>query len=643
MSILTPNTTVGDEYIDGTRDITAFTSDDGADPFVNGSYVHDPRLYSATAHYAVFSTLASLIANQANGTFVNITVNDVINALGRLRMSAITAPGDAQAGDVWYDTDRLALTMQTHIAGTSLQVGNEMLTLARNVTGATIPNGAVVYVSGASGNTPTIALADADIDATADSVIGVCTVDGGIADNAFGYICVYGEVRGIDTSGYAVGDTLYLSQTAGQLTNTKPAAPSNAVRVGTALDSTNNGTILVEIARAQRVDSLSDTVIAAPADRQGLSYDSASGTWINTETLQPIGGLVAPGNLTISYSAATRQFTTTVGAGVAVYANGVRSVPVSETTAAHADTGGPWFAYYAAGSTTLTVSSTPWDILTHAPVALILYDPAGPSAKQFEERHTIRFDPLHHYTEHYYEGTKHLLGGEISGITITPSSPTNADNLLVVSSGVIADEDIVGTIPQLDAAGPYSVWRLTGTEAASYLVWDDTPTVPLRNAAAGYIYYNQLTGGSWQETALTNGDFVNYWVFRVILHSGESTIILMGQAVYSTLSDAQAADLGSEMTIAGIQEYAPQYKITYRASSSYTTDGKVRVEAVEDLRGKKGGAAGAVVAGVAHNSLTDRDAADAHPATALSYDNTTSLLSATTVQAAIDELKTLIP
>jgi hypothetical protein len=39
-----------------------------------------------------------------------------------------------------------------------------------------------------------------------------------------------------------------------------------------------------------------------------------------------------------------------------------------------------------------------------------------------------------------------------------------------------------------------------------------------------------------------------------------------------------------------------------------------------------------------HNSLGGRDAAGAHPASSITYDNTTSLIEATTVQAAIDEL-----
>jgi len=46
---------------------------------------------------------------------------------------------------------------------------------------------------------------------------------------------------------------------------------------------------------------------------------------------------------------------------------------------------------------------------------------------------------------------------------------------------------------------------------------------------------------------------------------------------------------------------------------------------------------------LSHTSLTDRDALDQHPASAISYDNSVSGLAATTVQEAIDELAALHP
>jgi hypothetical protein len=119
----------------------------------------------------------------------------------------------------WDDQDK---TISTNLgSGVILQHGQEMYIKAVNKTNATIPNGSVVYVSGAQGNRPKIALASStDLD-NSMKVIGVVTSD--ILNNEYGFVTISGLVRDLDTNAFEEGDCLYLSDTPGQLTKTIPA------------------------------------------------------------------------------------------------------------------------------------------------------------------------------------------------------------------------------------------------------------------------------------------------------------------------------------------------------------------------------------------------------------------------------------
>lgn len=144
----------------------------------------------------------------------------------------------------WNTTDK-CLDIETG-NGSTLQTGQEMFIRVRNATGVTITNGSLCYINGATGNRPTVALAKADAESTAHTLIGMATDD--IADNADGFITVMGTVHDLDTSAYADGTELFLSETtAGAFTNVAPSAPNFVVKVGVVSRSNvSQGKILVQ-------------------------------------------------------------------------------------------------------------------------------------------------------------------------------------------------------------------------------------------------------------------------------------------------------------------------------------------------------------------------------------------------------------
>jgi hypothetical protein len=107
----------------------------------------------------------------------------------------------------------------------------------RNTTGSTIYKGQAVYVTGLSGDTPTVALARANSASTMPAV-GIARAD--INNNATGQMTVLGTLDGIDTSSsnnietgvtLSVNDVLYISATeAGNVTNTPPTGESNLIQ-----------------------------------------------------------------------------------------------------------------------------------------------------------------------------------------------------------------------------------------------------------------------------------------------------------------------------------------------------------------------------------------------------------------------------
>lgn len=157
----------------------------------------------------------------------------------------------------------------------------EMLAVI-NKTGVTVTKGTIVYLktSSSSGTHPEILLADADTEATSTKTLG--GVYENILDGDVGYVVTSGEVDNLNTSAYNIGDRLWLSQTAGQVTTTPPVQPAHTVFIGIVTRSQNtNGRILYSIQNGYEVNELHDVLITSVANNQALIYESATSLWKN--------------------------------------------------------------------------------------------------------------------------------------------------------------------------------------------------------------------------------------------------------------------------------------------------------------------------------------------------------------------------
>jgi len=180
-----------------------------------------------------------------------------------------------------------------------ISVGNatELQFTALNSTGATITKGSPVYVSG---HTTETQVADADnSSASTMPAFGIAKDD--IANGATGTIVIAGEITGINTSSYTVGDELYVG-TSGALTATKPTGTALIQKVAKVTKAAASGEILVTGAgRTNDLPNLPDGNIWI-GDSSGVPQDKT---------------LTAGTNVTITEDATTVTIAATGAGGIA--------------------------------------------------------------------------------------------------------------------------------------------------------------------------------------------------------------------------------------------------------------------------------------------------------------------------------------
>ena len=150
----------------------------------------------------------------------------------------------------------------------------------RNNSGASIPKGSAVYQTGSSGTVITVALADASAEATASQTLGLTQET--IANNANGYVVAVGELTGVNTSTLTEGQIVWLSETAGALTTTRPTQPAHGVICGYCVKqgSGASGILYVKIDNGLELYELHDVLISSPTAGQVLRRAS-DGLWKN--------------------------------------------------------------------------------------------------------------------------------------------------------------------------------------------------------------------------------------------------------------------------------------------------------------------------------------------------------------------------
>ena len=236
--------------------------------------------YNLNDAYAIGFTNANTGASTLNINglgAVNIAKNNVVPIIG---------------GDIAANQQFIAI-----YDGTNFQLlgvaPNQMFAYITNADSVTINRGQPVYAFGATGDRMTVKLANNTSEATSSKTVGL-VFSNSIGPNQKGYIITQGVIDGINTNAYAAGDTLYVGNTAGALTNTMPFAPNHLTRIGIVeRANAGNGQIYVFVQNGFQLDELSDVDITTTplANNQFLVYTTGvNNLWKNRTLGNVLGG-----------------------------------------------------------------------------------------------------------------------------------------------------------------------------------------------------------------------------------------------------------------------------------------------------------------------------------------------------------------
>jgi hypothetical protein len=302
-------------YPSFTIDSTAATGMQGGQATGTDTYaVSIPGVtgYTLNDAYAIGFTNANTGASTLNINglgAVNIAKNNTVPIIG---------------GDIAANQQFIAI-----YDGTNFQIlgvaPNQMFAYVTNADSVTINRGQPVYAFGATGDRMTVKLANNTSEATSSKTIGL-VFSTSIAPNQKGYIITQGVIDGINTNAYNSGDTLYVGNTAGALTNTMPLAPNHLTRIGIVeRANAGNGQIYVFVQNGFQLDELSDVDITTTplANNQFLVYTTGvNNLWKNRTLGNVLGGttsqyLRGDGSLN-TFPTIPAQFNPSAGTGISI-------------------------------------------------------------------------------------------------------------------------------------------------------------------------------------------------------------------------------------------------------------------------------------------------------------------------------------
>ena len=234
------------DKIDNTQAVTSVNTQTGA-VVVSGNDIladHTAVNYTA-ANNNIDGHLSGI--DSALGAVASPTLDDVTTN-GDTTTNAINVGTITTSGDILADTadSRTIGDEDTRFITYYGDMNGAIRFKAKNDQGGQITKGQAVYIKGLAGDgtTPTVGLADAD-DPTKMPAFGLAFNTAN--DSAEIQIVQVGNLGGLDTSGFSVGDTLYIDTTAGAVTKTKPTGESSQLQnIGRVIRSDNgDGVIMV--------------------------------------------------------------------------------------------------------------------------------------------------------------------------------------------------------------------------------------------------------------------------------------------------------------------------------------------------------------------------------------------------------------
>ena len=237
--------------------------------------------YATTASYAFFAATASYASN--------ITISGSINDVDYIDFDTNVGYTLAEGRLGWDSGEG---TLQLGLEGGNVQyaLGEQIYQYVYNAETSSLSKGQVVFISGSQGNRIAVKLADNSGDPTSAGTLGL--VAEAITAGANGWVITEGPLRKLNTIGLTAGSLLYLGETPGTYTETKPIAPRHEVRVGyVERVHATVGSIYVKVDNGYEIGELHDVVDNTTTASYGDLLVKSGSVWHDSRQLTGSYGL----------------------------------------------------------------------------------------------------------------------------------------------------------------------------------------------------------------------------------------------------------------------------------------------------------------------------------------------------------------
>lgn len=274
-----------------TINVNTVTGGGGAVDSVNGEtgivVLNQDDILDGTTYKQYSLTEKNKLAGIAAGAEVNVNADWNATSGDALILNKPTIP--AAVTQTSQLTNNGADGVNPFITALDIPTTGQASTIVRevkNMTGATLTKGTVVYISGANGNKALVSKALATTDALSSRTFGL--LQSNISNNGLGNCVIIGDLSGLDTSAFTEGAQLYLSGvTAGTYTETKILAPTHLVYVGKVTRShPTQGQIEVGIQNGYELSEIHDVALSSEANNQALVYEISTDLWKNKTIIE---------------------------------------------------------------------------------------------------------------------------------------------------------------------------------------------------------------------------------------------------------------------------------------------------------------------------------------------------------------------
>ncbi|NOQ50446.1 MAG: hypothetical protein GQ557_02110, partial [Mycoplasmataceae bacterium] len=449
----------------------------------------------------------------------------------------------------------LNVKLNDNVTGEMFQLENRYM---YNNTGSNITDTQIVYVSGASGQKETIALAINSDKSKAHNTIGVTTES--IDNLSSGFVTLSGVVENVNTTGdftgvggidenWQDGDKLYIGSVAGRPTNIKPVAPLFNVEVAICVNSGSVGAGIIDVLldKVHQIEEAPDVKLTSIVSGDLLVRNSTNEYFenknIDTITFDKTGWPVdVMTDVDIAFAFPT--FTLTINNEPDTYQENVKyTMAVGTYTVDITATEGNW--YFTLNEGVLEASQTVWDLRLNNRVLVAegYYDAVNSEMELAYEFHSYEMSGVDHFNGHF--GTKTRV---VNGLAVSDNGSDGLD----VTQGTMMDEDIV--IQILDNDTPTAKFEQPLTPLKSHKYYFEGASGLLRKVndsiipvylVANKIQLNPFITGAYSLVDMNNNKFGAYWIVDTTTVSNPVKIFL-GQTESDSLDNAIADNgLGS--------------------------------------------------------------------------------------------------